>query len=1016
MKTRHFFKRVILTLTIGLILSGSLFAQWDSYDGSWVDGRTFPSNQTFPWAHNRDYNAVLNWKPSSDPDVDYNRARTPIRDRFTNSDYWANSNARNDGGKFLVMGPWNPGDHDVNVSYGADYFDILTYSFWQYMDVAAIFNSWHNIVTPSMIEAAHRQGVAVYGLIMNPNASEQAIILQKNDNTFPMADKLVEIANYYGFDGWFFNFEDAGGSTNATLMRDFAAYFNKIGTPKGIKLQWYDSWVESGHVSYQNELNSRNDWYFHYNGQPGAHEMFLNYWTSTSKIANSKAHAESFGRSPYDVFQGFEVHQHFFQTNGDLRYPIWDVFPDGQPHRLSLAAFQMNSSRDHARTNETFYSNEEIFYSGWNHDPSSTNVSGQEWKGTAHYYAAKSVLNDVPWVTNFNTGHGHIYAINGNVLRNRDWYNRPLQDILPTWRWRVESPGTKLAPQFDWSDAYYGGNCLKVSGDLTSDNLIKLYMTSLDVSSSSKFTIAFKNGSAGVPTHMKVAISFEDSPSSWTYLDVGPTTAADWNIKDINLAFHAGRKIGAIGLFFDGGAGVSNYEMKIGRLGIIEGPVDIPSAPSNLIVDNKVEDKTDIASVRLKWTDSPSYPDIYYYNIYRRNPDNSLTYLSGTTLNAHFVAHVARVGSEATATIEIEAVSKEFGHSPHATATIKWDTAPNVPGPATKPIPSNSAADVPISQILSWTAGARAASHDVYFGTSNPPALKGNKSGTTYNPGTLALNTTYYWRIDEKNSLGTTTGTVWSFTTSSTNNVDHTDPPGTGTITARAEIHSGEGKEKAFDNLFSPGTQNSSWSKWLDNGGTPSASNPSWIQIQLPNAVVVDQLAIISANDGYGRDPEDFNLQASNDGTSWTTLGSWSGQTWNRFERKDFDFSNSAAYRYYRLNITRNDENVSMTQLCEIMLIGPRGGVGNRLASDDKASAASISKGELTKPSIYPNPGFKIISINGLKEKTNVQIRDINGKVLLETNTDKDIDVSSISTGTYFLKAGYSSPVRFIKK
>jgi hypothetical protein len=43
----------------------------------------------------------------------------------------------------------------------------------------------------------------------------------------------------------------------------------------------------------------------------------------------------------------------------------------------------------------------------------------------------------------------------------------------------------------------------------------------------------------------------------------------------------------------------------------------------------------------------------------------------------------------------------------------------------------------------------------------------GNQSGTTYNPGTLTGDTTYYWRIDEVNGYGTTTGAVWSFTATS---------------------------------------------------------------------------------------------------------------------------------------------------------------------------------------------------------------------------------------------------------
>ena len=68
---------------------------------------------------------------------------------------------------------------------------------------------------------------------------------------------------------------------------------------------------------------------------------------------------------------------------------------------------------------------------------------------------------------------------------------------------------------------------------------------------------------------------------------------------------------------------------------------------------------------------------------------------------------------------------------------------------------------------LELDGGAGATSHDVRFGTANPPPFIQNQAGTTYNPGTLAGSTTYYWRIDEKNAAGTTTGTVWSFSTAS---------------------------------------------------------------------------------------------------------------------------------------------------------------------------------------------------------------------------------------------------------
>jgi hypothetical protein len=72
---------------------------------------------------------------------------------------------------------------------------------------------------------------------------------------------------------------------------------------------------------------------------------------------------------------------------------------------------------------------------------------------------------------------------------------------------------------------------------------------------------------------------------------------------------------------------------------------------------------------------------------------------------------------------------------------------------------------VSINADLSWTAGRGATSHDVYFGTSNPPPFILNQDDVTFKPGTMDYETTYYWRIDEINTTGTTTGAIWSFTT-----------------------------------------------------------------------------------------------------------------------------------------------------------------------------------------------------------------------------------------------------------
>jgi C1A family cysteine protease len=95
----------------------------------------------------------------------------------------------------------------------------------------------------------------------------------------------------------------------------------------------------------------------------------------------------------------------------------------------------------------------------------------------------------------------------------------------------------------------------------------------------------------------------------------------------------------------------------------------------------------------------------------------------------------------------------------------------NPPNSPSSPSPSNHATGVSIDADLSWIGGDPDAgdtvTYDVYFGTSStPPLVSNDQSGTAYDPGTLANNTTYYWQIvATDNHAGLTTGPVWDFTT-----------------------------------------------------------------------------------------------------------------------------------------------------------------------------------------------------------------------------------------------------------
>jgi predicted outer membrane repeat protein len=87
------------------------------------------------------------------------------------------------------------------------------------------------------------------------------------------------------------------------------------------------------------------------------------------------------------------------------------------------------------------------------------------------------------------------------------------------------------------------------------------------------------------------------------------------------------------------------------------------------------------------------------------------------------------------------------------------------PTAAWNPNPPDGSVGIRLDPALGWEPGFGATSHDVYFGASDPPTFQASTTATTFAPGNLSTNTTYYWRIDEVNPFGKTAGPVWSFTT-----------------------------------------------------------------------------------------------------------------------------------------------------------------------------------------------------------------------------------------------------------
>lgn len=723
--------------------------------------RTLPADQ--PFASYWFPNDLLTWSPATDPDAPYNRSHTPLRDRFLNA-IQVNPHARAGEARICPLDIFwatsgNPSQGALDVNYFA-------FNYWQYVDQLVFWggSAGEGLIlapNPGVIDAGHRNGVPVLGTIFFPpgayggNIQWVYDLVQQDGDTFPVADKLIEAAEYYGFDGYFVNQETGGG--DAALASQLIAFMEYYQAHSDLQLMWYDAMIESGAVAWQEQLNSLNDGFFQDGDVLVSESMFLDFGWSASDLTSSRSYARSLGRSEFDLFAGVDV-----QANGYNTPVNWSaVFPEGLPHVTSLGLYVPSWTYHSSMGLTDFYARANRFWVGANRDPSNTTTTSA-WKGLAHYVPAQSVINDYPFVTNFCTGQGIGYYVDGEKLSPADWSpdgwnNLSLQDLLPTWRWVVESAGTPLYPELDWTDAYYGGNCLKLSGALLADNLVKLYKTDLPVSAATSARIVFKTGKLG-PTQMRLALALASDPATFVTYDVGSTTSVGWNTQEIDLGGLSGERILAVGLRFVGN-GSQSYSMKIGRIALEDGALAPPDPPSNVAIERRT-DEDGFVTLRLRWDHSPS--STVHYNVYRRNPDESLTYLGGTPNNAYFVPEVPYVTGDSLVTIEVEAVGPDFVPSTHALTTFLWNPLPD---PASDPDPADGAEDVPRNPRLSWTPGAHAVSHDVYFGSSSPPAFVRNQTAALFQPGDLDARTTYYWRIDEVNDLGTATGPEWSFTT-----------------------------------------------------------------------------------------------------------------------------------------------------------------------------------------------------------------------------------------------------------
>jgi murein DD-endopeptidase MepM/ murein hydrolase activator NlpD len=162
----------------------------------------------------------------------------------------------------------------------------------------------------------------------------------------------------------------------------------------------------------------------------------------------------------------------------------------------------------------------------------------------------------------------------------------------------------------------------------------------------------------------------------------------------------------------------------------------------------------------IQWSDSAN------------GPWNTLITVNKTTDDDTY--QTAGMGNDISGTIFIRAIDNDSTPANLNYTTLHVDhllvsggspptTPPDI---ASLPQPENGSGGESISIQLNWTSGANTTSHDVYFGSSDPPAFIQNQDSNSFDPGLLSPGITYYWRIDGVNAVGTTAGPLWTFSTS----------------------------------------------------------------------------------------------------------------------------------------------------------------------------------------------------------------------------------------------------------
>mgnify|MGYP001756554242 FL=1 len=677
---------------------------------------------------------IRTWSPQTDPYARYLRAEVPLQPRIPH-DPSTQAHPELDAKAQVMLMQGDYGNSFFGNFRANDGFAHNVLNFWQYADY---WSPWHGSATartpqslydpatsdwrtrnfefgvvdipnPAYTNAAHRNGVKSIATIYFDPAFRPGLTFKEAFDKDPtsrgyiIAEKLVEMAKYFGYDGYFLNEEE--GNLQDSRFRPFMSYL----TSKGLYTQWYTNTPGTWSSSKASLLDHGRI----------MNSVFLNYnWPGTQDRSVEAAKAE--GYDPYQsLFFGVEANQAGFNGKHRSATELPSLYESRRNHspKASVALFTPSdmyqrgladavkpkgADKDVPLFQQDPYQwmvaeRERMYFSGVTSNPKDTGAhpghsrpevgvaDSSSWVGAADFIPARSVIGGRQFHTDFNTGHGMRWYSAGDVSAAASWTDMDAQSILPSWQWWIDTEGTRPSVDFDYgpSDrrkdvhgapvsllyhqvgAWCGGSSLVVHGMMSKTTTLRLFKTRLAMTADTSMPITFRKSSKDHGT-MKAALVFADDPGRVVTVDVpGSGVKGGWHTSTLRLGRFAGRTLTTLGLQF---APAPDYQMNVGAISVRDGS-GVPAAPSEVQLDTVYDDGQAI----LSWHAAP-FDDVAGYVVESMGPDGKIVHLaSGYTDLAYLKAVPKKTGK---VTFRVRAVGHDGQMSAPSTVSYDYSAQP----------------------------------------------------------------------------------------------------------------------------------------------------------------------------------------------------------------------------------------------------------------------------------------------------------------------------------------------------